>query len=112
MPRIAKFYVASIAFLALAGGALAYASAPSLPPSLLSDALLLCALAVASEFLGFIMPKSARGTFSFIPYFAAAIIVPSWPSVLSVALVKAAGEVFRPNQLIKKVLNVSAHAVM
>jgi hypothetical protein len=112
MPRIAKLYVAFIAFVAVIGGALAYLSAPSLPRSLLSDALLLCGLAVASEFLGFVMPKSARGSFSFIPYFAAAIIVPSWPSVLSVALIKSVAELFTPRQMIKKVLNVSAHAVM
>src|SRR6476620_6341598 len=105
MPRTAKVYVALIAFLALVGGALSYASAPNLPPSQLSDALLLCGLAVASEFLGFVMPKSARGTFSFIPYFAAAIIVPSWPSVLSVVLIKAAAEIFTKRQLIKKTLN-------
>jgi hypothetical protein len=89
-----------------------FRGAPDLPHTAIGDALLLCGLAVAAEFLSFLMPKSAVGSFGFIPYFAAAIIVPSWPSVLSVVLVKAAAEIFTKRQLIKKTLNVSAHALM
>jgi hypothetical protein len=112
MPRKTKVYVASVALLALAWGWLLYLSAPNLSNALLSDALLMCALAVTAEFLGYLMPRSAVGSFGFIPYFAAAIIVPSWPSVVSVVLIKAVAEVFTKRELIKKSLNVSAHALM
>src|SRR3954453_19883099 len=99
MPRIAKVYVAAVALLALAWGLLMFWSAPDLPRATVGDALLLCGLAVAAEFLSFLMPKSAVGSFGFIPYFAAAIIVPSWPSVLSVVLVKSVAEMFTRRQL-------------
>jgi len=89
-----------------------FRTAADLPRATFNDALLLCGLAVAAEFLSFLMPKSAVGSFGFIPYFAAAIIVPSWPSVLSVVLIKAVAEFFTRRQLIKKILNVSAHGLM
>jgi hypothetical protein len=112
MPRIAKIYVATVALIALAWGMRLYISAPSLSQGLMYDALLLCGLAVTAEFLSFLMPRSAVGSLGFIPYFAAAVIVPSWPSVVSVVLIKTVAEVFTRRQLIKKALNVSAHALM
>lgn len=112
MPRIAKHYVAAVALIAAVSGLLLYRSAPSVSQSMLYDALLLCCLAIIAEFLSFLMPKSAVGSFGFIPFFAAAIIVPGWPSVLSVVLIKAVAEIFTRRQLIKKTLNVSAYAVM
>jgi putative nucleotidyltransferase with HDIG domain len=112
MPRIAKHYVAAVALLAAVSGLLLYRSAPSVSQSMLYDALLLCCLAIIAEFLSFLMPKSAVGSFGFIPFFAAAIIVPGWPSVLSVVLIKTVAELFTRRQLIKKTLNVSAYAVM
>jgi len=48
----------------------------------------------------------------FIPYFAAAIVVPSWQSVVCVILVKTVGEIWARRAPIKAVLNVSAHALM
>jgi hypothetical protein len=112
MPRKTKIYVASVALLALAWGWLLYLSAPNLSNALLSDALLMCALAVTAEFLGYLMPRSAVGSFGFIPYFAAAIIVPAWPSVRKRVLIKALAEIFTSRKMIKKTLNVSAYAVM
>src|SRR4029078_2818536 len=112
MARIAKLYVTAIALLAAISGLLLYWSAPVVSHSMLEDALVLCCLAVIAEFLSFLMPKSAVGSFGFIPFFAAAIIVPAWPSVLSVVLIKAFAEIFTSRQMIKKTLNVSAYAVM
>ena len=67
---------------------------------------------MTAEFLAFLLPQSAAGSIGFIPYFAAAIVVPSWPSVLSVILVKGAAEIWARRAPIKAVLNVSAHAIM
>jgi hypothetical protein len=78
----------------------------------LSDALLLCSLAVTAEFLSYLLPKAATGSIAFIPYFAAAIVAPNWTSVLGVVLVKAGVEVWRRKPPIKAVLNVSAYALM
>ena len=47
----------------------------------------------------------------FIPYFAAAIVVPAWPSVVCVILVKSAVELWTRRAPIKAILNISSHAV-
>jgi hypothetical protein len=79
---------------------------------MLADALLLCALAVTAELLSYVLPRSAAGTIAFIPYFAAAVVVPAWPSVLSVAAVKIAVELWIRRAPIKAILNVAAHSLM
>lgn len=104
-------YVAGVAGLALAWGSLMYWVAPNASQVALTDALLLCALAVTAELLSFLLPRSATGSISFIPYFAAAIVVPSWPSVLAVALAKTAVEIWTRRSPTKAVLNISAHVL-
>ena len=79
---------------------------------MVSDALVLCALAISAELLRFLLPRSASGSIGFVPYFAAAIVVPAWPSVAAVVLVKATAELIARKAPIKALLNVAAHAVM
>jgi putative nucleotidyltransferase with HDIG domain len=112
MRSITRFYVAGVAATALTWTYVMYRSAPLAPQSMLTDALILCGLAVAAELLSFLLPRSATGSMGFIPYFAAAIVVPSWPSVVSVVLVKAAVELWTRRAPIKAILNVSSHAMM
>lgn len=107
-----KPYVTLVAVMALVGSGLLYLSSPGVSHSMLADALLLCGLATTAELLSFLLPKSAAGSMGFIPYFAAAIMVPAWPSVLSVVLVKATVEIWSRRAPIKAILNVSAHALM
>jgi HD-GYP domain-containing protein (c-di-GMP phosphodiesterase class II) len=78
---------------------------------MINDALILCGLAIAAELMRFLMPVSATGSMGFIPYFAAAIVVPAWPSVVCVILVKAAVELWTRRAPIKALLNISAHAL-
>ena len=89
-----------------------YRAAPATAPSMMTDALILCVLAVTAELLSFLLPRSATGSMGFIPYFAAAIVVPAWPSVACVILVKTAVELWTRRAPIKAVLNVSSHAIM
>jgi len=107
-----RFYVAATATLAVLWGLLLYREAPMLGPSMIADALALCGLAVTAELLSYVLPRSADGTIAFIPYFAAAIIVPAWPAVLCVVVVKVAVELWMRRAPIKAVLNVSAHTLM
>ncbi len=79
---------------------------------MVSDALALCALAVTAELLTFLLPASASGSIGFIPYFAAAVVVPAWPSVACVVLVKAVVELWQRRAPIKALLNISSHAIM
>jgi putative nucleotidyltransferase with HDIG domain len=79
---------------------------------MLTDAFILGALAITAEFLAYVLPRSASGSIGFIPYFAAAVVVPGWPSVMSVILVKCARELWVRRAPIKAILNVSSHALM
>jgi HD-GYP domain-containing protein (c-di-GMP phosphodiesterase class II) len=112
MRGIVKAYVAIVSIIAVAWGIAMYRSAPVVSPEMLRDALLLCGLAVTAELLSYFLPRSATGSLGFIPYFAAAIVVPGWPSVLSVILVKAASELLSRKPPIKLSLNIASHALM
>ena len=107
-----RAYVGSITLIAIVWGGLNYLGAPAHTQSTLTDALMLCALGIAAEILCYLLPSSATGSFGFVPYFASAIVVPSWPSVASVVLVKGIAELVARKAPIKALLNVSAHAVM
>lgn len=112
MRKVTRVYVASVAAAAVIGTLLLYRSAPSASSAMLSDALILCALAITAELLSYLLPRSATGSIGFIPYFAAAIVVPGWPSVVSVILIKSVSELWARRAPIKALLNISAHAVM
>src|SRR5207253_5610951 len=73
--------------------------------------LLLSILAVVAELLGFVLPNSARGSIAFIPYLASALVVPSWPTIVGVAIVKALVESTRKSKFSLLVLNVSLHVL-
>ena len=105
-------YVTSVAVVAAIWAALNYRAAPGVHAGMLTDALLLCSLAVTAEFLSYVLPKAATGTIAFIPYFAAAIVAPHWTSVLGVVVVKIGVELWRRRPVLKIVLNVSAYALM
>jgi putative nucleotidyltransferase with HDIG domain len=112
MTRATRIYVATIAVIAALWTFLMYRSSPGSSSVMLTDASILCGLAVAAELLSFLLPRSATGSIGFIPYFAAAVVVPSWVSVASVIVVKASVELWVRRAPIKALLNVSAHAVM
>jgi HD-GYP domain-containing protein (c-di-GMP phosphodiesterase class II) len=112
MRSATRLFVGGIVTAALAGTLALYWHSPAVPPEMLSDALILCALAISAELLAFLLPVSATGSIGFIPYFAAAIVVPAWPSVLCVVLVKSIVELWQRRAPIKAVLNISSHAIM
>ena len=111
MRRYTQAYVTAAAALALIGSWVLMRASPDIPGPMLTDALLLCGLAVTAEFLGYALPRSMSGSIGFIPYFASAIIVPAWPSVLAVVLVRSVVEIWARRERLKAVLNVSAHGL-
>ena len=56
--------------------------------------------------------EGSVGSIGFIPYFAAAIVVPSWPSVLCVLVIKTSVEIWMRRPPLKAVLNIAAHTTM
>src|SRR6476469_2445660 len=105
-----RVYVGIVSLMAVVWGVGMYLHGSSVTAAMLPDVMLLCALAVTGELLAFLLPRSASGSVGFIPYFAAAIVVPGWPSVLSVALVKTVVELWSRRAPMKATLNVAAHA--
>jgi putative nucleotidyltransferase with HDIG domain len=112
MRRATQIYVGVVTLGAVAWFFLLWRSTPPVTTSSYSDAALLCALAIVAEFLAYVLPQSAAGSLGFIPYFAAAIVVPSWPTVACVVTVKGLSELLARRTPIKALLNVSAHALM
>lgn len=110
-PRI-RSYVTSVALAAVFAGIALYVGAPADARSMLPPALFLCVLALAGEMLGFLLPARAMGSVGFIPIFAAAILIPAWPTLLGVVLLRVGLEFLARRELIKAVLNVASHALM
>src|SRR4051812_26862586 len=111
MDRKLWFYRLGVFGAALAGGAVLYTRLPGVTRDDLFAILLLSILAIVAELLGFVLPNSARGSIAFIPYLASALVVPSWPTMLAVAIVKGSVETARRSKASSIVLNVSLHAV-
>src|SRR5579884_3692554 len=96
-PRV-YVYVYGVVAAALAATAVVFARGPVDAEQMLLDAVILCVLATAGELLGYMLPHRAMGSIGFIPYFAAAILIPAWPSVLAVALLRTILEVMSPRE--------------
>jgi putative nucleotidyltransferase with HDIG domain len=107
-----RVYVGSVAIAAIGASIAVYVGIPVSGTPMLADALFLCALALAGEMLGFILPTRAIGSMGFIPIFAAAILVPAWPSVFGVIVLRVGLELLNPRETIKKTLNVASHVLM
>jgi HD-GYP domain-containing protein (c-di-GMP phosphodiesterase class II) len=106
-----RLYVIVVCGAAAIFGAALYTNHPTAVPAV-SDIVLLSALAFVGETLSILLPRSASGAMGFIPYFALALLVPSWPSVIAVVAVKAISEVWTRREPIKAVFNVASHALM
>ena len=66
MRSATRLFVGGIVTAALAGTLALYWHSPAVPPEMLSDALILCALAISAELLAFLLPVSATGSIGFI----------------------------------------------
>src|SRR5919197_186318 len=106
MNRKLLLYRVIVISAAVASTIALYARAPRYTADDLTAILLLSILAVVAELLAFVLPNSARGSIAFIPYLACALIVPSWATVVAVAVVKAVVETGRRTKLSSTLLNM------
>src|SRR5205823_11449842 len=108
-----KLWLYRVAVLAMATGSsiALYLRLPRSSSEEFFAILLLSILAIIAELLAFVLPNSARGSIAFIPYLAAALVVPSWATIVGVAVVKAVVEATRRNKLSLALLNVALHAL-
>ncbi len=107
-----KIFAAAVILTAVGLTAVVVAVSPRGSTAYLSDSLILCALAIAGEMLAFTLPNRAIGSVGFIPYFAAAVLVPAWPSVFAVAVVRAGIEMVSDRETIKRLFNIATQTFM
>jgi HD superfamily phosphohydrolase YqeK len=100
-------YVACIIALGIACVGLLYATLPLIPVDKIGAVLLLAALAVTAEALGYLLPRATRGSIAIVPYLSMAVLVPSWISVVTIVAVKAVTDLPARSALHKKAFNVA-----
>ncbi|HEY7234801.1 MAG TPA: HD domain-containing phosphohydrolase [Gemmatimonadaceae bacterium] len=106
--KLILYRTATICFAVFTATAL-YVRAEHVSRADLSAIVLLSVLAVIAELLAFAMPNSARGSIAFIPYLAAALVVPTWATVAGVAVVKAVVETVRRSKPVVALMNIALH---
>lgn len=104
-------YVMLVCAAAAAVTAFVYAVDPVVLPSEVRALGMLAALASVAEMLTFALPRSASGSIAFIPYLAAVVVVPSWPTVVAATVVKLVAELVHRRALQKQAFNVAQLAV-
>lgn len=104
-------YISVVVTCAAVATAAVYHIAPAVDNGAVRAVLLLSLLAVIAEWLGYVLPRSASGSISFIPYLAAVVAVPSWVTVAAAVLVRTALEIAHRRAVAKLLFNVAAIAL-
>ena len=67
----------------------------------------LAALALTAELMGFLLPRGASGSISFIPYMTAVLIVPNFAALLAISTARVIGEIAKKKEARKAIFNVA-----
>jgi len=81
----------------------------SVPTASVNAVALLCTLALIAEGMTLVMTRSLAGSMAFIPYLAAAIVVPNWTALAGVSIVRLL--VDRRREPIKALANITTHGL-
>jgi putative nucleotidyltransferase with HDIG domain len=100
-------YVALVCALALGGGYFLYRVNPGIPSDQVATLATLACLALTAELLAFVLPRGASGSIAFIPYIASVLLVPGFPALLTVAVVKTAAELAGRRERVRLIFNVA-----
>jgi putative nucleotidyltransferase with HDIG domain len=106
-----RVYIILIGVAAVVSTAALYRHAPGITKDQIIAVLVLSALAIAGDSLGVLLPRSATGSLAFIPYFASAMLVPSWLSVAAVFCERAIAEIVARRDPTKAWFNVVQHTL-
>lgn len=69
--------------------------------------IVLAALAAVAELLAFALPRSSHGSIAFIPYLAAVMIAPSWPTICAAGIARCFTEIITRRDNLKRAFNVA-----
>lgn len=107
----AKLYIAGVSLGAVACSTVLYLSDVSVQGDAIRAVALLSALALLAEALSLLMPNSVSGSIAFIPYLAAALIVPNWVALAGVVCVRVVVELLSRRAIATAIFNVAQQAV-
>jgi putative nucleotidyltransferase with HDIG domain len=107
----AKWYTAGVTLGALFCFVALYAMDQSIPANSLVPLIVLSALALVAELLGFLLPNAAVGSIGFIAFFATVLIVPSWPAVAAALIVRVLIDAFSRKTFLKALFNMSLFGI-
>src|SRR5436853_3550257 len=88
-----------------------YWQQPAIPVGSVGAVLLLSALALVAEALTLLMPNSVSGSIAFIPYLAAALIVPHWTALVGAVIVRALAQITTRRAAPAAIFNTAQHAI-
>jgi hypothetical protein len=67
----------------------------------------LATLALTAELMGFLLPRGASGSLSFIPYMTAVLVVPNFAALGAIPVARLLGEIARKTESRKTLFNVA-----
>lgn len=99
-------YIASVAITAGAVLAALIWVTPVVDPVHVRAVVTLSVIGLATHLMGYSLPRTTRGSVSFVPVLAAAVLSPNWAAVAGVVCVSLAVQLVRRRSLQKAVFNL------
>jgi putative nucleotidyltransferase with HDIG domain len=103
----ANRFVNLICLLAVFAAVLLWHQAPPASGWNFGTIATLAALAITAELMGFLLPRGAAGSISFIPYMTAVLLVPNFAALGAIVGSRAAIEIARRRSIIKITFNTA-----
>jgi putative nucleotidyltransferase with HDIG domain len=100
-----KFFVQLVCLLALIATAVLGVVAPAPSDWKLATVVTLGVVALTAEFMGFLLPRGAGGSISFIPYMTAVVLVPNVSALLAIVGARTIVEFARRREAVKFFFN-------
>lgn len=100
-------FIFTVCCLAVAAALMLWHLAPPAGDWNKSTIATLAVLALTAELMGFLLPRGASGSISFIPYMTAVLLVPNFAALVSIAFARTISEIVRRNDPVKVVFNLA-----
>jgi hypothetical protein len=101
-----KLFVQFICLCALITGALVWHYWPAGENWSAATLATLAALALTAEFLGYLLPRAASSSISFIPYLSTVLLVPNASALATIVAAASIAELSRRRDFLKSAFNV------
>src|SRR6476661_11251309 len=100
-------FVSLICLLAIFAAVLLWWQAPPASDWSIGTITTLAALAITAELMGFLLPRGAAGSISFIPYMTSVLLVPNFAALAAIPAVRLIAEIAKKREPRKAIFNVA-----